>query len=82
MPLFKGANAARVITLRNHYYGAGEASTPPERAYYIQSGRLSDLNANGASSPFRCHVPAGGAAADKPYFGTNEIDASHAHQFP
>jgi hypothetical protein len=80
VPLFKGVNATRVITLRNHYYGGGEASTPPERAYYIQSGRLSDVQAG--LNPFRSNVPSNGFAADKPYFGTNAIDSSHAHQFP
>lgn len=80
VPLFKGANASRVTTLRNHYYGGGEASTPAERAYYIQSGRLSDIAAS--LQPFRSPVPNGGPAGDKPYFGTNAIDAAHAHQFP
>lgn len=79
-PLFKGANATRVATLRNHYYGPGEASTPPERAYYIQGGQTYEMVAS--QNPFRTYVPSKGSAADKPYFGTNEIDAAHAHQFP
>lgn len=80
VPLYKGAKAERTITLRNHYYGYGEASTPPERAYYIQGGRAYEL----ASSwgPLRVNVPSKGSAPDKPYFGTNQIDAAHAHQFP
>jgi len=80
VPLFKGANATRVITLRNHYYGPGEASTPADRAYYIQGGPTYTLVAS--QNPFRTYVPSKGSAADKPYFGTNEIDAAHAHQFP
>ncbi len=79
-PLFKGAKASRVLTMRNHYYGPGEATTPPERAYYVQGGRISEIMAQG--QPFRCHVPYGGIAGDKPVFGTNQIDAAHAHQFP
>lgn len=80
VPLYKGANASRVITLRNHYYGPGEASTPANRAYYIQSGRASEICAS--LQPMRVYVPEKGSAADKPYFGTNCIDASHAHQYP
>lgn len=80
VPLFKGANAGRTITLRNHYYGSGEAATPVGRAYYIQSGREYELKAS--SGPFRTFVPDKGSAPDKPYFGTNAIDALHAHQFP
>lgn len=78
-PLFKN-DPRRAITLRNHYYGGGEASTPPEQAYYIQGGRSYEIASS--YNPLRVHVPAKGAASDKPYFGTNEIDAAHAHQFP
>lgn len=78
-PLFKG-DARRNITLRNHYYGGGEQSTPPEQAYYIQGGRSYEVASS--YNPLRVNVPAKGAAADKPYFGTNQIDAAHAHQFP
>ena len=80
VPLFKGVNANRVTTLRNHYYGPGEASTPADRAYYIQSGRLYEINTS--LNPLRSPVPDKGSAPDKPYFGTSAIDASHAHQFP
>jgi hypothetical protein len=80
VPLFKGINASRTATLRNHYYGYGEASTPPSRAYYVQSGRLSDV-VDGLQ-PLQVKVPSKGIAANKPCFGTNAIDAAHAHQFP
>ncbi len=80
MPLYKGAKAARTISLRNHYYGYGEGSTPPDRAYYIQSGRPSDLAAS--VNPTLAYVPQTGSAGNKPYFGYNAIDAAHAHQFP
>lgn len=80
VPLFKGANANRSVALRNHYYGYGEGSIPSERAYYIQSGREYDLVAS--MPPFRTFVPSKGSAGDKPYFGTNAIDAMHAHQYP
>ena len=80
VPLFKGPNANRTITLRNHYYGAGDGATPPERAYYIQGGQPYVFATQ--YSPLRVTVPYAGSAADKPYFGTNEIDSLHAHQFP
>ena len=80
VPLYKGINANRVITLRNHYYGPGEASTPPERAYYIQSGRPSDFAAS--INPLRMRIPTFGFATDKPTFGVNAIDSAHAHQYP
>lgn len=78
-PLFKG-DARRNITLRNHYYGSGESGTPNERAYYIQGGRPYEFVT--ANNPLRVQVPYGGSASDKPYFGTNQIDQDHAHQFP
>ncbi|MFX4087980.1 hypothetical protein ACKU27_23095 [Sphingobium yanoikuyae] len=78
-PLFKG-DARRNITLRNHYYGGGESGTPAEQAYYIQGGRPYEFVT--ANNPLRVQVPYGGAASDKPYFGTNQIDQDHAHQFP
>jgi hypothetical protein len=78
-PLFKG-DARRNITLRNHYYGGGESGTPPEQAYYIQGGRPYEFVT--ASNPLRVQVPYGGATSDKPYFGTNQIDQDHAHQYP
>ncbi|WP_140419334.1 hypothetical protein [Sphingobium sp. Z007] len=78
-PLFKG-DARRNITLRNHYYGGGESGTPSERAYYIQGGRPYEFVT--ANNPLRVQVPYGGSASDKPYFGTNQIDQDHAHQFP
>ena len=78
-PLFKG-DARRNITLRNHYYGGGETGTPNERAYYIQGGRPYEFVT--ANNPLRVQVPYGGSASDKPYFGTNQIDQDHAHQFP
>ncbi|WP_188063731.1 hypothetical protein [Sphingobium sp. KCTC 72723] len=78
-PLFKG-NMRRNITMRNHYYGGGEQSTPPERAYYAQGGR-SYVWAT-TQNPLRVSVPFAGSSSDKPYFGTNMIDDAHAHQFP
>ncbi|MCC4257014.1 hypothetical protein [Sphingobium lactosutens] len=78
-PLYKD-QPRRNITLRNHYYGAGEAGTPPEQAYYIQGGRPYEFVT--ATNPLRVQVPYAGATSDKPYFGTNQIDADHAHQFP
>ncbi|MGA1849482.1 hypothetical protein VH570_01425 [Sphingobium sp. HT1-2] len=78
-PLFKG-NARRPITLRNHYYGGGESGTPPEQAYYIQGGRPYEFVT--ANNPLRVQVPYAGATSDKPYFGTNQIDQDHAHQYP
>ena len=78
-PLFKG-NARRNITMRNHYYGGGEQSTPAERAYYAQGGR-SYVWAT-TQNPLRVSVPFAGSTSDKPYFGTNMIDDAHAHQFP
>lgn len=78
-PLFKG-NPHRPITMRNHYYGPGYAVTPASQAFYVQGGRPYEF-ANGYS-PLRVKVPRGGTAPDKPIFGTNQIDALHAHQFP
>jgi hypothetical protein len=78
-PLFKG-NPRRNITMRNHYYGPGEQSTPEAQAYYVQGGRVSEIAAN--VNPLRVNVPGGGAVATKPYFGTYETDESHAHQYP
>ena len=78
-PLFKGA-PQRSITMRNHYYGAGEASTPAEKAYYIQGGRTYEW-ATGYN-PLTVTVPYAGSSANKPIFGTNQIDDDHAHQFP
>ena len=66
--------------MRNHYYGAGEASTPAEKAYYAQGGRPYEW-ATGYN-PLTVQVPYGGASANKPIFGTNQIDDDHAHQFP
>ncbi len=78
-PLFKG-EARRNITLRNHYYGGGEGSTPPEQAYYIQGGRPYEWVT--ANNPLRVQVPFAGKTSDKPYFGGNMIDVDHAHQYP
>ncbi len=78
-PLYRG-NARRNITMRNHYYGPGEATTPPEQAWYAQVGRLYEWTTS--TNPLRCNVPGSGATADKPYFGGFEIDSLHAHQFP
>jgi hypothetical protein len=80
VPLFKEANANRDIGLRNHYYGYGEASRPANRSWYIQGGRPYEMA--DSYSPWTAKVPYGGSAIRKPYFGTNEIDLSHAHQFP
>lgn len=80
VPLFKGTNADRDIGLRNHYYGYGESSRPANRSWYIQGGRPYEM-ADGYS-PWTAKVPYGGSAIRKPYFGTNEIDLPHAHQFP
>lgn len=81
VPLYKGVNAARTITLRNHYYGGGQGATPPERAYYLQGGRHYEIKSREAA-PLRVNVPGNGSAPDKPYFGNNQIDAPHAHQYP
>jgi hypothetical protein len=78
-PLFK-SNPRRNITMRNHYYGPGEASTPASSAYYVQGGQVSEIAAS--ENPLRAHVPGGGKTADRPYFGTFETDDSHAHQYP
>lgn len=78
-PLFKG-NPRRNITMRNHYYGPGESSTPASQAFYVQGGRPYEW-ASG-SSPLRVKVPYGGVVATKPVFGTNQIDEAHGHQFP
>lgn len=80
VPLFKGSNATRDIGLRSHYYGYGEASRPASRSWYLQGGRPYDM----ADSyyPWTVKVPYAGTAIRKPIFGTNEIDAPHAHQFP
>lgn len=78
-PLFKG-NMRRNITMRNHYYGPGEASTPASQAFYVQGGRPYEW-ASG-SSPLRVKVPYGGVVATKPVFGTNQIDEAHGHQLP
>lgn len=80
VPLFKGANAARDIGMRGHYYGYGSGSRPANRSYYVQGGRQYDMA--DSYDPWSTKVPYGGVAADKPYFGTNEIDLPHAHQFP
>lgn len=79
VPLFKGATR-RAITARNHYYGAGELTTPESAAYYVQGGRISEWVAG--SYPLRVYVPTGGVTADRPVFGGNQIDHAHAHQFP
>ena len=78
-PLFKGM-PARSITMRGHYYGPGEASTPPERAYYAKGGRPYEMY--DGYNPWRAKVPQAGAAPNRPIFGTYQIDALHAHQFP
>lgn len=78
-PLFKG-NARKNITLRNHYYGGGEQGTPAEQAYYIQGGRPYEWVTT--TNPLRVSAPYAGITADKPVFGTNMIDDSHAHQYP
>ena len=80
VPLFKGSNADRDIGLRNHYYGYGEGSRPANRSWYIQGGRPYEMA--DSYSPWTAKVPYGGSAIRKPYFGTNEIDLPHAHQFP
>ncbi len=80
VPVFKGVHANRDAGLRNHYYGYGEASRPANRSWYIEGGRPYEF-ADGYS-PLTCKVPRGGSAARKPYFGTNQIDLLHAHQFP
>ena len=80
VPLFKGSNATRDIGLRNSYYGYGEWSRPASRSWYLQGGRPYDM----ADSyyPWTVKVPYAGTSIRKPIFGTNEIDAPHAHQFP
>ena len=78
-PLYKG-NMRRNITMRNHYYGPGQAATPASQAYYVQGGRPYEWS-NG-SSPLRVRVPYGGIVASKPIFGTNQIDEAHGHQLP
>ncbi|GAA4770828.1 hypothetical protein GCM10023219_16940 [Stakelama sediminis] len=80
VPLFKGANANRDIGLRNHYYGYGDASRPADRSWYLHGGRPYEMA--DSYSPWTAKVPYGGTAIRKPYFGTNEIDLPHAHQFP
>ena len=78
-PLYKG-QPRRNITMRNHYYGEGEAGTPPEKAYYVQGGRPYEWAT--ATNPLRVAVPYAGKTNDRPMFGTNMIDQDHAHQFP
>lgn len=78
-PLFKG-NPRRNVTMRNHYYGPGEATTPPERAFYAQGGRVSEFVVG--DNPLKVSVPYAGKTPDRPYFGTNQIDGLHAHQYP
>lgn len=78
-PLFKG-DMFRNIRSRGHYYGYGEATTPPEQAFYQMSGRLYETSTQ--TNPLRVPVPAKGKVANKPYFGTFELDDLHAHQFP
>lgn len=78
-PLYRN-NARRNITMRNHYYGPGEATTPAAQAWYAQVGRLSEWTTN--RNPLRCNIPGSGKTADRPYFGGFEIDNLHAHQFP
>lgn len=80
VPLFKGPNAGRDIGMRGHYYGYGSGSRPANRSYYVQGGRQYDMA--DSYNPWSASVPYGGVAANKPYFGTNEIDLPHAHQFP
>jgi hypothetical protein len=79
VPLFKGS-PRRAITMRNHYYGGGEATTPTDKAFYVQLGRLSDWIDGG--NPLRPKRPYAAKDVGKPYFGTNAIDEAHAHQFP
>ncbi|WP_375758651.1 hypothetical protein [Corallococcus exercitus] len=78
-PLFRG-RPTRPITMRGHWYGWGEASTPPERAYYAKGGRPYELCDD--ANPWRAKVPVHGSAPGKPVFGTYQIDSSHAHQYP
>ena len=78
-PLYRN-NARRNITMRNHYYGPGEATTPADQAWYAQVGRLSEWTTN--RNPLRCNIPGSGKTADRPYFGGFEVDALHGHQFP
>lgn len=78
-PLYKG-NMRRNITMRNHYYGPGQAATPASQAYYAQGGRQYEWQSS--ASPLRVRVPYAGIAVDRPIFGTNMIDEAHAHQLP
>lgn len=78
-PLFKD-NPRRNVTLRQHYYGYGEASTPENNAYYLGIGRLYEWTSG--TNPLRANVPGSAAIASRPYFGGFGIDNSHAHQFP
>jgi len=78
-PLYKG-NMRRNITMRNHYYGPGQAATPASQAFYVQGGRPYEWSSG--SSPLRVKVPYGGVNPTKPIFGTNQIDEAHGHQLP
>lgn len=78
-PVYKG-NARRYITMRNHYYGPGQAATPPSQAWYVQGGRPYEW-ATG-NNPLRVRVPYGGVDPKRPIFNTFQIDKAHSHQFP
>lgn len=78
-PLYRN-NARRALSMRNHYYGPGEATTPADQAWYAQVGRLSEWTTN--RNPLRCNIPTSGKTADRPYFGGFEVDGLHGHQFP
>jgi hypothetical protein len=78
-PLYKD-QPRRGITLRNHYYGPGDANVPADSAFYLQNGRLYESTAS--QNPNTVPVPYGGVDPTKPYFGWFAGDQSHAHQYP
>ncbi|GAA0456814.1 MULTISPECIES: hypothetical protein [Sphingomonas] len=79
VPVYKG-NARRNVGLRRHYYGYGEAARADSASWYGQSGRVYEWAAS--NSPLRVKTPTYGLTPNRPTYGTNSIDAAHAHQFP
>jgi hypothetical protein len=86
-PLYKG-NPTRPISMRYHYYGAGESYTPPERAWYAMASLDNRADWITQEYPMRWRATPDtygirwAVDPTHPYFGGFGIDSLHGHQFP
>lgn len=78
-PIYK-SDPRRPVTLRNHYYGAGNQNIPANQSWYLQGGRTYEWQQG--NNPLRVRVPYAGTDPKKPVFGTFMIDKAHSHQYP